>query len=366
MLIVKAVIAVIVNLIIYLAFGSLFWSRTNNAKSGRLKSETNSGASLILTMAVGFFAYYSLFAIVTLPIMLTYRPLSMLAGIWSVFVGVVVLLAAVMNGREIIWKTKETFSQMHTAPIVTGVIVAIIVAQVVIVVMSYDFTLDAAYYVANVTTSVDTNMINVYDPFTGAWQDHYELRYAFATYSVNDAVICLLTGIPALVQTKTVMTSTVIILVNLVYLGIADSFFKGNAKRILIMMLAVTWMNFTFITIYTSSNFLVSRTYEGKAIVGNLTLILIFWLYARLVNGDKLQNYWLIMFAICFGSTTITSSANMLIPAELSVLFVPYIIRHKEMKMVPKYIIAMLPGIIMLLEYVLYVKGYFVVHTYPR
>lgn len=366
MLIVKAVIAVIVNLIIYLAFGSLFWGRTNKAKTGGFEPDANSGSSLILTVAVGFFAYYSLFAIVTLPIMLTYRPLSMLTGIWSVFVGVVVILAAVLNGRMIIWKIKDAFTQMHSASIIAGVIALIIIAQVVIVVMSYDFTLDAAYYVANVTTSVDTNMINVYDPFTGAWQDHYELRYAFATYSINDAVVCQLTGIPALVQTKTIMASTVIILVNLVYLGIADFFFKGNAKKILIMMLAVTWMNFTFITIYTASNFLVSRTYEGKAIVGNLTLILVFWLYAKLVNEERLKNYWLIMFAICFGSTTITSSANMLIPAELSVLFVPYIIKHKELKIIPKYILAMLPGIIMLLEYVLYVKGFFVVHTYPR
>lgn len=353
MIMVKAVLAVVVNLIIYLAFGSFFYRRSGKR-------------SLILTMAVGFFAYYSLFALAALPIMMTYRPLSLLTGIWVPFIIVVVLLAAIFKRKQIVADLTECFARMHSSRRIAIAIAALILVQVVVIVMSYDFTLDAAYYVANVTTSVDTNMINVYDPFTGAWQDHFELRYAFATYSINDAVVCQLTGIPALIQTKTVMASTVVILVNLVYLGIADFFFGEDNRRIMIMMLAVTWINFSFITIYTASNFLVSRTYEGKAIVGNLTLILIFWLYAKLVKGEVIPNYWLMMFAVCFGSTTITSSANMLIPAELSVLFVPYIIKHRDYKMIPKYILMMLPGIVMLLEYVLYVKGYFVVHTYPR
>ena len=374
MLILKAVLAVIANLIIYLAFGSFFtYYRTGNkgknadpAGDGAGFLADNGGGRLIMTMAVGFFAYYSLFAIVTLPIMLTYRPLSLLTGIWTPVVTAVVLLAIILKGRLVAADFSQIFSCVRLLPVITAVIAVLIILQAAVIVMSYDFTLDAAYYVANVTTSVDTNMINVYDPFTGAWQDHYELRYAFATYSVNDAVVCQLTHLPALVVTKTVMTSTVVIMVNLVYLGIAVFFFGRNGKKILIMMLAVCWINFTFITIYTASNFLVTRTYEGKAIVGNLALVLIFWMYIELVRGGTIKNYWLMLFAVCFGSTTITSSANMLIPAQVSVLFVPYIIKHKEYKLILKYMLMMLPGIIMLLEYVLYVKGYFVVHTYPR
>ena len=47
-------------------------------------------------------------------------------------------------------------------------------------------------------------------------------------------------------------------------------------------------------------------------------------------------------------------------------LFVPYIIKHKDYKIIPKYIIAMVPAIVMLMMYVLYVKGYFAIYTYPR
>lgn len=352
--IIKAILIVFANFIIYYAFGSFLIRKKDAFKS------------IILTIAVGFFTYYSLFAVCTLPIMLTYRPLSLLTGIWTPFVGVVVVLAAVFNRKVITEQLKDAAMLIKEHPIATAVIALIILIQVITVVCSYNFTLDAAYYVANVTTSVDTDMINVYDPFTGAWQDHYELRYAFATYSINDAVVCQLTGIPALVQTKTVMAACVVILVNLVYLGIAKTFFADDSRRVTIMMLIVMWINYTFITIYTSSNFLITRTYEGKAIVGNISLVLIFWMYVLLVKNESISWFWLMIFAVCFGSTSITSSANMLIPAELSVLFVPYIIKHKDYKIIPKYIIAMVPAIVMLMMYVLYVKGYFAIYTYPR
>lgn len=348
------VLGVIVNFIIYLAFGTLV--------TRKKKQEW----PLILSIIIGFFLYYSLFFFCCVPIMIRFRPLSMLTRLWVPIVCIIVLVSCIKNGRAWYEKLKGVLTYIKCHPVVTVLLVLIAAVQIVIVTRSYNFTLDAAYYVANVATNVETNMMNVYDPFTGAWLDHYEMRYFFATYQINDAVVCQLTGIPALIQTKTIMAAVIIILTNMVYYLIAKTLFEAQEKAVVLMLGFMFLINITFITIYTSSLFLMTRTYEGKAIVGNLSLLVVFYLYLLLLKEKKTHGIWLMMFLICFGSMTISSSANMLLPVELSVLLLPLIFIKKDIKILPRYILCILPGLVMAVTYMAYVKGYFVLYTYPR
>ena len=354
MLIVKAILAVIINLIVYFAIGSLIVSTKDERRSA------------ILCMGTGFFVYYGLFFICVLPLMFTYRTLSTLTLIWGIAVGAIVAVAIILRGRIMAEMIREAAARIKSDRKCAIILAVIIILQTFIIVRSYDFTLDAAYYVANVTTTLDTDMINIYDPFTGAWQDHFELRYAFATYSINDAFLCRVFGLPALVGTKTVMASTVAILSNIMYLGISDELFRKDTRKVTVMMTVICWVNFTFVTLYTASNFLITRTYEGKAVLGNITVPFIFLLFTVLLSEDVPKHYWLMLFAAAFGSTTITSSANMLVPAEISILLIPYIIMKKKWKLIPKWILMLLPGVVMMGIYVLYVKGYFAISTYYR
>lgn len=352
--IVTGILVILLNCIVYTAFGALIC----------MKKEKRS--SLAINMVVGFFLYYALFFIVCLPIMLTYRPLSLLSTVWAGVVAVIVLLALVLKGREIARSLKELYAAIKQNRIISLVIFLLILVQVILVASTYNFTLDAAYYVANVSTSVNTNMINVYDPFTGAWQDHFELRYVFATYSIHDAVICQLTKLPALVQTKTVMAGIVMLLVNLLYVYISNFMCKDNRRQATLMYIMMIVVNLTYITIYTSANFLMTRTYEGKSIVGNIAVVMIFTIYMMAVRDGMDIKAWIMLFIVCVGTATVSSTANMILPAELCILFVPYIFKKKCFKQLINLLICMIPELVMLMIYVLYVKGYFAVYTYPR
>ena len=358
-------LGVLVNFILYLCFGSLI-----TRKKGH-------DISIPMSIGVGFFFYYFVFFFVCIIPMKYYRPLSLLTGIWVPIVIVVCILSAVLNGKRRAKEIGRIKDAVKNQPVVAVLVILLVVVQIILVATTYNFTLDAAYYVANVATSVETNMMNVYDPFTGAWLNHFEMRYFFATYSMQDAVVCQITGIPALIWTKSVMATTIIILTNIVYYLISNElllkgdtgFEKSLIKREVapvIMMAFMFLVNVTFITIYTSSLFLMTRTYEGKAIVGNLALIMIFYLFIKLNDETLDVRPWFLIFTVCFGATTISSSANMLVPVELTVLFLPLILRMKKWKYLWGYILCVLPGVILSLVFVLYVKGFFVFYTYPR
>ena len=208
-------------------------------------------------------------------------------------------------------------------------------------------------------------MINVYDPFTGNWQDHFELRYVFATYYANDSVVCALTGLPALIETKGVMSSVVMIIVNIIYVKICRFFFDDD-RRAFIMYILMTAVNLFFISIYTTSNFLMTRTYEGKSVVGNISVLFIFVLYMMLVRNEDEKGLFTKLFIVCLGTATVSSTANMISPAEVFILFAPYAVIHKKPGVILKITGCIIPELLMMIIYVLYVKGYFAIYTFPR
>lgn len=348
------ILAIPLNLIIYYLFGALILRAS--------KRTVNEGLLLI----VGFFTYHILFFIILLPFMIKYRPFSWFVRTFLPILVVVLLLSLILNFSHIKELVIKGISFVNREKVISVVILAVILLQVIIVTCTYNFTLDAAYYVSNVTTTLQTDMINVYDPFTGSWLDHYEVRYLFATYSINDAFMCKILSIPALIQTKFTMSAVVIIMVNVLYIMIAKCLFKDDLRGVAIMTVSMFIVNLLFYTIFTSSLFLFTRTYEGKTIVGNLSVVTIFYIFMLMINDEEIESPWLSMFIISLGSVTISSSGNMLIPATLSLLFVPYMIMKKTIKPLIKYLLCLLPGVVMVFVYILYIEGYFVLYTYPR
>ena len=351
MIILKALAVLVWNFIMYMAFGSFFGIRRGRSWS------------VPVTVTVGFFAYYALFAIFCLPIMFTYRPLSLLSHVWMIPCALVLIAAIMIYRRDWAIKFREITGDKDARLFYLGVF-AVTLVLIVLAVITYNFTLDAAYYIANITTNVDTNMINVYDPFTGNWQDHFELRYVFATYYTADAVVCQLTGLPALIQTRIVMSTTVIVIVNLLYVYICRYFYEDH-RRAFLMYMVMTAVNCLFISLYTTSNFLMTRTYEGKSIVGNISVVFIFALYMMLIKEGEDSRAFLKLFIVCLGTATVSSTANMVIPAEVAILFLPYVMRGRY-RLVRKLLICVLPELIMMVAYVLYVKGYYAIYTFPR
>ncbi len=346
---------VLVNYIIYFCIGSLAICR--------LKDKPFSAGQAVI---VGFFLYYCLFELICLPMVATWQRLSRLSLIWAILIAILCLISIALNIK--IWKTYlGHFIHWVRANAGFVLIVALmLLTEILVIVHSYQFTLDAAYYVATATTALETDMMNVYDPYTGLWQDHFEMRYFFQTYPLQDAVMCRLTGLHPLLWTKRVMEAVSIILSNLVLYQIAKHFFKERYEAIGLFLFFCNLMNFFFTTIYTSAAFFTTRTYEGKTLVGNVVIPLIFWIYLKMQETDRYLRLWLFLLLVAAGAAALSNSANMLVPAAVGIFTVPLFIRKKDWRIIPGAFAAMLPGIVLMAVYVAYVRGLFVLYTYPR
>ena len=349
------VAAVVFNILIYFILGSMI--------TGRLKERRFSGTLSVIT---GFFLYYILFDIVCIPITLLYRPLHLLAYIWAGILIALIIISFILNFKKwrVFFTETAAFVKEHL-PFVVFLGAFILIVSVVII-YCYQFTLDAAYYVGTASTSLFTDSIKIYDPYTGMWQDHFEMRYVFNNYAVNDAVMCYLTGLHPLIWTKTVMEAVVIILSFTVLYRLGRALFKEDLLKTGIFIFFSMFLCFFYSTIYTSSEFFITRTYEGKTILGSVVLPLILLVYIKLLEDHRDSFCWLLLLLVSLGSIVLSNSSGMLFPAALFVFMLPLFLIKRDPLILVKSAAVSLPCLISVVIYILYVKGYFVLYTMPR
>ena len=71
---------------------------------------------------------------------------------------------------------------------------------------------DQSYYLGDTATSLYTNTLSQYNPYTGKLLDYLNPEYLLETYQNHGAVMCQLLHLHPMVENMTVMASVVIIL----------------------------------------------------------------------------------------------------------------------------------------------------------
>ena len=354
MQVVTALILTLVNIILYFLFGCVLCA----SKKREL--------SLTRTVFTGFFFYYLLFTLCCIPVMLRWRPLHVLARLWAAVALAVCILGAVRGARlcKPAAIRAASFVKSHISAFVGMVCITAVFASIVII--SYQFTLDASFYVGDVTTAIRTDTIKIYDAFTGDWQDHFDMRYFFATFPMNDAVMCSIFHIHPLLWCKMTISLTAILLTFMVLYMTGRQLFGASAGKICLFLLFAAVADFFMITIYTTATFLTTRSYEGKCLLANVVLHGILYIYIRLLEDVKDMRTWLLLLLVALGAPVLSSTSNMLVPAMIGVTIVPLALIKRDITVLPKAVMCMLPGVSLTLIYILYVKNIVVFYTYPR
>ena len=183
---------------------------------------------------IGYLAYFAVFELLAVPMTLLLVPLKVLAAVWAVFLAAVCLFAIVRLHKQWICQLKEFFAgtgkmfREHSGWLLPALAAAVL--QCLIVILYQDSTQDAAYYVGTVSTSVYTDTLGRYNPFTGQAISAFSARYVFSAFPMNNAVWCVITGLPALIQCKIVMSLINVLVANGIIWQTGRQLFGGEKK----------------------------------------------------------------------------------------------------------------------------------------
>lgn len=171
---------------------------------------------------------------------------------------------------------------------------------------------DDAFYVALSTSNLDTGSLYLQLPYTG-FSSALEKRHALAPLPVWISFVAKMTGF------RPVFLAHVLIPIFLIAMGYGVFYMLGGAllaekKQLLpiFMALVESMVLFGGYSLYSSENFMLVRTSQGKAILGNIIIpflfLLLYLLLTSIEKGVRQSiGYWhllaALMIAGCLCST---------------------------------------------------------------
>lgn len=342
---VKILAVVIIYMCLFFTFGSFV---TFGKKSDQCSADGN---SMGMTVVLGFFLYYIIFQIITIPMMFTGQALHRLSAVWAVLAGGVMASSVLLHWNR--WKKhflkkrphrvlKERWEVFWKAAAVLVVLANIMIASAI-----YSNYWDGTYYVGSISYAVYYDSISVVNPLGGTFVttflEYFDLKHCLATYHMNDAVFCQLFAIHPMVEAKTIMVIVITIILNLVYIRLSHIFFPENMRSRVLFIGFCLLINLCTYSSYTASSFILLRTYESKAIAGAIIAVMLFYWFIRLFQEER-KFYWIGLFLTSWGAAALSSSALFLVMAGLGVFAVIEWIRTRQVQSFINTVLCMIPA----------------------
>ena len=321
----------------------------------------------IETFLLGFFVYFGIFQTIALPLILSQQRLSLLAKIWLVVL-ILLLLFGVWCLYQYAQRSRRTtgrllgMDKLHLYYPVSGV--GILVALLLLLQLYYMLRngyngWDTAYYIGNMNTSVYTDTMYIFDGNSGVRAEYMSYRYCLSSFYMHGAAVCQLMKVPALIYCRYVIPTIGWLISNLILFEIGKRTVGKLDKKYTVWFLGAACMiNFSFRSIYTTSEFLLTRSAEAKSYCANIIVPMIFLLFIALWEEWGKKEYWVILFFVAYASNAISFSSLMLVPVLLTVLCGAVLIVERKLIVFRNYLACMAVPVLYGIVYYMFTKGY--------
>lgn len=256
--------------------------------------EKNGPAGVILRWVSGQLILWAGFQLLCVPFVLTEKRFGNVVLLFNVYTAALFLLTAavvIVRGRKgkIARGSLENTAggkDRATAVLWLGIFVLLALQLFLACILAYEEGDDAYYIaVANVTKQSDT-MYRVL-PYTGG-STEVDMRHGMAPFPVWVAYLSKLSGIPVVIVAHIVLPLTLIAMSCGIYYLIGRRMFVNDGrKQALFLLTAEILILFGGYSLYTPENFLLVRTAQGKAVLANIVLPFLLWLFLTIL--DKVQ-----------------------------------------------------------------------------
>lgn len=357
----------IICLVIYLIMYQLWGRMLNHILKWNIQS-------LISLEIIGFFVYFAVFQVITLPLICLKKSLTLLSIIWIIINILVISFIVVFTiikylsaksditlKNKILGKTNYKEQWTNIEKILAIIAVCAVLFLGIYAALQYYVGWDTAYYMGTMNTSVYTDTLYQYDGNSGLKEKYIDFRYAMSSFYMNTSVVAKITGIPILGLQRFVVKPICAILFGIIFYKIGIVIFKNDKVKALIMIICAVAVNFIFVSIYTTSEFLIMRGYEAKGYCANVVLPATLLCLIAIWYENEEKKYWQMLFLIGFSNVAVSMSAIMLVPALIATMILADTIITKRWKNFLFAGICITPNICYLIIYFLYTREIFMI-----
>ena len=260
--------------------------------------------SLGVTFLLGVLIYLACFEVIAIYCMTTimYSAFAYCVKYFLILAWILIALGIarafyalyVKKDRSLIFNTEALGELKKQAKLETKIywliFFALVIFQLVMALVMASFDGDDAYYVVESLLAQQADVMNTILPYTGN-STSLDIRHALAVITMWIGFIAKVSGVHATIVSHSVIPLLFIPLVYLVYVEIGKALLKSRQDMVPVFMIIVSFlMMFGNVSHYTPATFFLMRTWQGKAMVGNLVFPRIFWIFLEMYGSVRVSN----------------------------------------------------------------------------
>ena len=141
-----------------------------------------------------------------------------------------------------------------------------------------------AFYVGHALASVEHDTMYVTDPYTGA-ATAVDFRHALSPFPIFTAVISRVTGVHAATVAHTILPLFLMVTAYMIYREVAERVFDDDPVKTPVFLILMVLINsFGNYSVYTRETFLITRTWQGNAVLAGLIIPYVFLIMFALAD----------------------------------------------------------------------------------
>lgn len=326
----------------------------------------------VLVILAGYFLMWAVFEVICIPAVLwvEYHNFTvasrcfMAASLLTAVTGLVLWYRNGKAGKEsLLFGTGKSFSVKEIKwdiRIEWLIFFALVGFQLYKAAFYASFDGDDAYYVVESLIAQQADVMYKILPYTGG-STGLDVRHVLAVFPMWVAFIADRSNIHATIVSHVVMPLVLIPLSYLVYYEISRRLFREKESRAVFMIALAFFQIFGNVSIYTNETFFLTRTWQGKAVVGSLVIPALLWVLLWIYDGTKKEKradrgLWLLLVCVNMTAGICSSIAVFLVSILMAVMALVLMITERNFKVVLKLGLTCIPNVIYMGIYV--VMGY--------
>lgn len=318
----------------------------------------------------GYLLMWSVFEVIAIPAVILIQYDNFLFVLrWFMAAAILLSIAGIL-----LWYLREKRRREEVRPVLLSDLVrhkvslevriewllflALVGFQLYMSVTRASFDGDDAYYVVQSLMAQQNGGMYKNLPYTGR-SSPLDIRHALAVFPMWVAFVAVKADLHATIVSHVIMPLVLIPLSYLVYYEIAKVLLASRKENIPVFMIIMgLFQLFGNVSIYTNETFFLTRTWQGKAVVGSFVIPMLFlmllWLYAGEKKREE-QNAGLWIMLVCLNMTAgvCSSIAVFLLAILLAAAAFCLMIVEWDFRIPVKLGLTCIPNIVYVVLYVI-------------
>lgn len=309
------------------------------------------------TFVAGYIIVFALFQIFYIVFLLL--DINVAQSIPIIVVGFsCIAIASFVYARKLVWvmilDSLVFIRKKKSVLEVVSMVISVLILSIPIV-MSFLYQYadgDDALYLATATAIAKSGTFYGILPYTGG-STLMDMRHILSGGVAFVAILSRISGVHTAIIAHLLFPPFLMLVTYTVYYGIAKVLLKDEKKYVPLFMSIIGIMYiFGNVSIYTETTFMITRTWQGKAIFSNIIVPLVVLMFLQMKQDGEKVLYWIACAFVGVASIFASTMGIFFLPVFFGAGTVVIAIANKKLRFLGYGIASMLPVGIFALIYV--------------